>query len=342
MADFRQIIQSIKKREFAPVYLLMGEEPYYIDKIMEALEAAVVADEDKEFDQSVIYGADANASMVMEAAGQFPLMSEKRFVALKEAQAMPRAKNEVDKLQTLFINPNPRTVLCIAFKGDKLGATSAIMKAAKKNPSAVVFDSPKIKEYKLGEVIKNYCLSNKVKIEEKAVEMLVANIGSSLSNLFSEIEKLRVAVAGSHDRKITADLVIDHIGVSKEFNNFELVGALSRRDYFQAINILKHFEDNPKANPTIVTASTIFSFYQRLLLAAFNPDKSDKALMEVLQLKTPYALREIRTGLQHYTASHLVQAIHAIRDFDTRSKGIGSYQKEFPLLEELLLRLLTL
>lgn len=341
MADFRQILQGISRKEFAPVYILMGEEPYYIDKITEALERSVVAEEDKEFDQSVLYGAEVTVGLVLEAAGQFPMWSDQRYVVLKEAQAMTRAKAELDKLKMYISSPNQKTVLCIAFKGEKLNATSELMKAAKKNQSVIVFDSPKIKEWKLGEVVKDYCLSHKIKIEEKAVELLIANVGASLSNLFSELDKLQVAVMGS-DKKITADLVSDHIGVSKEFNNFELISAISRRDYFQTLNIFKHFEDNPKANPTIVTASMLFGHFQKLLLAAFNPDKTDKGLMEALQLKTPYALREIRTGLQYYNAAQLVQAIHALREFDTRSKGIASFQKEFPLMQELLLRLLTL
>lgn len=342
MADFRDILHSIKQREFAKVYLLMGEEPYYVDKLSEALEATVVAEEDKEFDQTILYGADANAGIVLESAGQFPLMAEFRIVILKEAQALSRAKNELDKLKNYVGKPNPQTILCICFKGDRLSSTSEILKAAKKNPKeVVVFDSPKIKEYRLGEVIKDYCFVNKIKIEEKAIELIMAKVGSSLPNIFSEIDKLQIALHGNA-KTITADLVATHIGVSKEFNNFELINALSRRDYFQSLNIVKHFEVNPKANPTIVTVAMIFTFFQRLVIAAFNPDKTDKALMEALQLKTPYALREIRTALQFYNASQLVNAIHAIRDFDTRAKGIGSFQKEFPLLEELVLRIVTL
>lgn len=341
MSDFRQILQDIKKKSFAPVYVLMGEEPYYLDKIAEALERTVVADEDKEFDQTVLYGADANAAMVMEACGQFPLMSDKRLVLLKEAQAMQNAKAQLDRLKGYVAAPGTMTVLCVVFKGDKLNATSEILKAAKKNQAVVVFDSPKVKEYKLGEVVKDYCLSNRIKIEEKAVELLVANVGSSLSSLFSELEKLQVALEGD-DKKITAGIVSEHTGISKEYNNFELINALARRDYFQSLNIVHHFEDNPKANPTVVTGAMIFTFFQKLVIAAFNADKSDRGLMEVLQLKTAYALRDIRTGLSHYNAAQLVKAIHAIREFDTKSKGIGSFQKEYPLLQELVLQLLTL
>lgn len=341
MSDFRHIIQNIVKKNFAPVYILYGAESYYVDKIVESLENNVVEDSDKEFDQSVIYGAEASAGIVMEAAGQLPMWSDRRLVVLKEAQAMARAKTELDKLASYIEKPNVKTVLCIAFKGEDLKATSALMKAAKKNMKVIVFDSPKIKEWKLGEVIKDYCGQNNIQIEEKGIELLISNIGSSLSNIFSEIEKLIVAL-GANQHKISADLVAHQIGVSKEFNNFELVSALARKDYYQTLKIFKHFEENPKSNPILVIVSNLFNFFQRLLLATFNEDKSDKALMDALQLKNQFALKEIRVGLQNYNAMQTINAIHAIRSFDTRSKGIYSFQKDFPLLQELLLTLLTL
>lgn len=342
MPDFRQIIHNIKKKDFAPVYILMGEEPYYIDRITEALEQNVVNEEDREFDQTILYGAESDSGKVMEAAGQYPMWSEKRLVILKEAQAYPRnAKGELDKLKPYVEKPSSFTVLCIVFKGDNLNKTSELLKAAKRNSDVVIFESPKIKDYLLPGIVKDYCSSKRIKIEEKAIERLVANVGSSVSNLFSQLEKLRVA-AGEKGEIITAELVSDNIGISKDFNNYELKTALSRRDYFQTLNILKQFEVNPKANPTQVTLAVIFGYFQNLLVAAFSADKTDQGLMDALGFNQSWRLKEIRAGLQFYNASQLVKAIHAIREFDTMSKGIGSTQKEFPLLRELLLRLLTL
>lgn len=337
----REIIADIKAHKFAPIYILMGEEPYYLDMITQALEDSVVQEEDKEFDQTLIFGADNNIGGVLESASRFPMMSPLQLVVLKEAQALHQAKANLDKLSAYVEKPNPNTVLAVVYKGDKLNATSVIMKAAKKNKDVVVFDSPKIRDYKIGGVIKDFCAARKIPIDDKAIEVLAASVGTSLSALFSEIEKLQVALCGENKR-ITAELVQENIGISKDFNNFELTAALAKRDYYQAINIVRHFADNPKSNPTVVTLSTIFLFYQRLLLAAFAADKSDRGLMDTLKLKTPYALREIRTGLASYNASQLVKAIRAIRDFDAKSKGIDSFQKEFPLLLELIFTLLTL
>lgn len=341
MSDINSLLRDIKAKKFAPVYILMGEEEYFIDALVSALEENVVSEEDAEFDRSILYGADTNGPMVMEAASQFPMFSDKRLVILKEGQAMARAKTELDKIASYMVSPNPQTVLAISYKGDKLNATSALLKSAKKNKDIVIFESPKIRENKVGEYIRSYCASKKVSIEEGALELLVANVGNSLKSIFSEIDKIRVSLK-EDSAHITKDMVADQIGISKEYNNFELCNAIVRRDYYQSLKIIKYFEENPKTNPTVVLTGILFNTFQRLLLAAFSSDKSERGLMETLQLKSPYALRDIRTGLSFYNASQLVQAIHAIREFDTKSKGIGSMQKEFPLLRELVCRLITL
>lgn len=341
MATFREILSDIKKRKFAPVYIMMGEEPYYIDRLMSALESSVVAEEDREFDQSVFYGADNNLGGVLESASRFPMMSDRQLVLFKESQALLRAKTQLDKLRAYVESPNPNTVLAISFKGDKLNATSDIMKAAKKNKEVVVFESQKVKDYQLADIVRDYCTSEKISMEEKAVHILTDRVGTSLTNLFSEIEKLRVALKGDGQR-ITADMVLDQIGVSREFNNFELVKALARRDFFQVVNIVRYFEVNPKDNPTAKSTGIIFKFFQQLLVASFSPDKSDKALMEALHLKNSYPLRDLRTGLANYNAAQAVRAVSAIRRFDVMSKGIGSFQKEYALLLELVLTLSTL
>lgn len=319
----------------------MGAETYYIDKITEALENYVVKEEDKEFDSTILYGSDSEIGKVLEAAGRYPMMSDKRLVILKEAQTLRRAKEQLDKLKAYVARPNYSAVLCIVYKGDSLSQTSPLLKECKKNQQIEIFDSPKIKEYKLGEVVKDYCSDHQIRIEDKAIELLVSYMGSSLSSIFTELEKLEVSMHKTQ-KIITSDLINEHTGFNKEFNVFELKDSLAKRDYFHSLNILKYFEENPNANPTVLIISTIFGFFQKLLIASFNKDKNDKALMEVLSLKTPYALREIRTGMQSYNAYQIVEAIHSIRDFDAKSKGIGSTQNDYSLLKELILRLLTL
>lgn len=338
---YRDIIDSIKQGKLASVYLLMGEEPYYIDLIVEAIESYVVKEENKVFDMLVFYGADADLEVVMANARQYPVMGDVQLVILKEAQSCPGSKAQLDKLASYISQPNQKGVFVLVYKGDNLSATSALMKAAAKAGSnVVVFKSPKIREYQLAAPIKDYCRMKKIAIEEQAVHVLIEYIGNSLQKLFGEIDKLIVA-AGTGAKRITAGMVEENIGISKDFNNFELSKALSSKDYPKTMRILEYFRKNPKNNPTVMTTAVLFKFFSQLVVAHFCTDKSDRGLMEALQLKTPYALREIRDGMQMYTPRQALAAISALRDFDCKSKGIGSLQNEYDLQRELIFKIFT-
>lgn len=338
---YREIIDSIKQGKFASVYLLMGEEPYYIDLIVEAIESHVVKEENKVFDMLVFYGADADLEVVMANARQYPVMGDTQLVILKEAQSYPGSKTQLDKLAPYISQPNQKGVFVLVYKGDNLSATSALMKAAAKvGGNVVVFKSPKIREYQLAAPIKDYCRMKKIAIEEQAVHVLIEYIGNSLQKLFGEIDKLIVA-AGTGAKRITAEMVEENIGISKEFNNFELSKALSLKDYPKTMRILEYFRKNPKNNPTVMTTAVLFKFFSQLVVAHFCTDKSDRGLMEALQLKTPYALKEIREGMQMYTPRQSLAAISALRDFDCKSKGIGSLQNEYDLQRELIFKIFT-
>lgn len=338
---YRDIIDRIKKKEFASVYLLMGEEPYYIDLIVEALEGHVVKEENQAFDQLIFYGADSDLDVVIASARQYPVMGERQLVILKEAQTYPGSKTQLDKLASYITHPNSQGVFVLAYKGDNISATSVLMKAASKaGDNVVVFKSPKIKEYQLSGPIKDYCRMKKIGIEESALQILIEYIGNSLQKLFGEIDKLIVS-AGQGAQRITAEMVEENIGISKEFNNFELTKALSTKDYPKTMRILNYFRKNPKNNPTVMTTSILQKFFSQLIVAHYTQDKSDSALMEALQLKSPYALKEIRDGLRMYTPRQSLAAISALRDFDCKSKGIGSLQNEHDLQQELIFKIFT-
>lgn len=339
--SYRDILDSIRQRNFASVYILMGEEPYYIDLIVDALESNVVKEENKAFDHLVFYGADADLDVVMASAQQYPVMGDRQLVIFKEAQSFPGNKTQLDKFAPYILQPNQKGVFVIAYKGDNLSATSALMKAAAKSGDrVVVFKSPKIKDYQLAAPIKDYCRMKKIAIEEQAVQVLIEYIGNSLQNLFGEIDKLIVA-AGTGVKRITAVMVEENIGISKEFNNFELTKALSLKDYPKTMRILEYFRKNPKNNPTAMTTAVLFKFFSQLVVAHFTPDKSDRGLMEALQLKNQYALREIRDALNMYSSRQSLAAISALRDFDCKSKGIGSMQNEYDLQRELIFKIFT-
>lgn len=340
--SYRDVLDKIKKKDFASVYLLMGEEPYYIDLIVDALETSVVKEENQAFDQLIFYGADSDLDVVIASARQYPVMGDRQLVILKEAQTIPNgAKAQLEKFASYISQPNRQGVLVIAFKGDNLGATSALMKAAAKaSDSVVVFKSPKIRDYQLAGPIKDYCRQKKVAIEEPAVQILIEYIGNSLQKLFGEIDKLIVG-AGKGAQRITAGMVQENIGISKEFNNFELTKAISNKDYPKTLRILDYFRKNPKNNPSVLTTAVLQKFFSQLVVAHFTQDKSDRGLMEALQLKTPYALREIKDGMRMFTPRQALASISALRDFDCKSKGIGSLQNEYDLQQELIFKIFT-
>lgn len=331
---FREIMASIKKKDFAPVYILMGEESYYIDQIVKALENYVVDEADKDFNQVVFYGADAEIGIVIGSAQQYPVMADRQLVMLKEAQSMFNAKAQLDKISPYLDHPNPTTVLVISYKGDSLPATSALLKKAK-DTNAVVFKSDKLKDYQLAGPIKDYCTTRGVGIDEKAIQLLADYIGNPLSKLFGEIDKLIIASI-SDGKRITPELIERNIGISKDFNTFELVKALSRKDYPRAMMIVEYFSKNPKQNPGVVTTGTLFNYFSKLFIATVTRDKSDSSLMSELDLKSAYALKDYREGLRYYNARQALAAVHAIRQHDCKTKGIGSTQNEFELLNELI------
>lgn len=335
---YREILTDINQGKFAKVYILHGEEPYYIDVLVDALESKVVDEDDRDFNQSVFYGADAKMEVVVAAAQEFPVMAQNRLVLLKEAQSMSQAKNALDHLAAYISKPTASTVLVISYKGGTLAATSKLMKAAKA-ADAVIFESPKVRDYQLSTPIKEYCQQKRISIDEKAVQMLADYIGAELSTLFASIDKLIIA-GGKDKTRITADDVERNIGVSKEFNPFELTSAIAAKDYPKAMRIVDYFENNPKAGPIPVIAIQLFNYFSRMLLAHMSADKTDSGLMSQLKM-SQYQLREMRNGMRNYSPLSSLKAIHLIREADCKSKGIGSMAKESELLKELVFNLFT-
>lgn len=338
---YREVLDRVKRRDFASVYLLMGEEPYYIDLIVDTLERTVVKEENQAFDQLVFYGADSDLDVVLASARQYPVMGDRQLVIFKEAQTYSGLKNQLDKLASYISQPNNQGVFVMAYKGDSLSSTSSLMKAASKaGDKVVVFKSDKIKDYHLAGHIKDYCRLKKISIDDLAVQILTEYIGNPLQKLFGEIDKLIVS-GGPGMQRITSDMVQVNIGISKEFNNFELKKALSVKDYPKALRIINYFKKNPKNNPTVMTTAMLQSFFSQLVIAHFAKDKSERGLMELLQIKYPSQFREIQDALMMYSPRQAMAAISALRDFDCKSKGIGSMQNEYDLQQELIFKIFT-
>lgn len=334
----REIIASIRKGDCAPVYILMGEEAYYIDLIVENLEKYVIDENDKDFNYNVFFGNDSDVDYVVAAAQQFPVMAPRKLVILKEGQSMMQAKSQIERFAAYVRRPNMNTVFVIVYKGEPFAQTSKLMKAAKES-GAIVFRSDVPRDYELEAHVRDYCSGRRVAIEEKALKMLCEYIGAPLSKLFGEVNKL-IGIRGGEGR-ITSDDVEKNIGISKDYNNFELINALSAKDYPKAIRIVNYFESNPKSNPTVVTTGVIFNFFSNIVTAHYLSDKSDESLKSEFGFRSQVQLRGLKDGMRNYPPLKAVNAIHHIREFDSKSKGIGSYLNEYDLMREMIFKLFT-
>lgn len=338
--DYRSIVTSIRKREFASVYLLMGEESYYLDKLVELLDATVVTEDERDFNYTVVYGKDANIADIIASCQQYPFMAERRVVFLKEAQSIENARSVLEALAPYVTRPNNQCTLVVCFKGGILNATSALMKAAAASDNTVVFKSNALREWEVAAPISEYCREKKVAIGEDSINILKEYIGYDLSKLFGAIDKLIVS-ADITNRRITPELIERNIGISKDFNNFELQNALATWNYEKCMKIISYFESNPKNNPTIVITGTLYGFFSKLFSAQMSHDKSEAGLKAAVGAKSEFAFRDYRNAMKHFTPVTTLNAIHLLRQFDTQSKGVGSFQDEYALLRELIFNIFT-
>lgn len=335
----REIISNIRKGDCKPVYLLMGEEAYFIDLVVENFEKKLIAEEDKDFNLNVFYGNDADVDYIVGVAQQFPVMAERKLVILKEAQSMHQAKQQLEKFAAYASRPSAKTVFVIAFKGEPLGSTSKLIKGVKEG-GGVIMKSIVPRDYELVPHIRDYCRERKVGIEDKAADLLAQYIGAPLSKLFGEINKL-ISIKGDDDPRITCEDIEKNIGISKDFNNYELTKALGAKDYTKAVQIIQYFESNPKTNPTVVTTAVLLNFFSNLVIAHYLQDKSDLSLNNTFGFKTSFQLRDFKQAMSNFNARQSVNAIHHLREFDTKSKGVNSLINEYSLLKELIFKLFT-
>lgn len=320
--------------KLAPVYLLHGAEGYFIDALVKEFEKIVPEDE-KDFNQYVLYAPQMAMEAVTDICRSVPMMGERQVVILKEAQSA-RAE-QLDKLAKYIQQPTPSTVLVICSRGAE--AKGKEMMAALRKSGAVVFESKKVSEYQMGPYISSYINSRGLNVQPKALEMLKEYIGTDLSRMYNEIDKL-MAILGQ-GATITPEAVERHIGVSREYNVFEFVDALAHRDGAKAMRIAAYFRANPKAAPGNLIAANVFGFFSDLMVTYFEKDKTDNGLMKALGYKSNWQLRRVNDGRRVYNAYQVIEIIRAIRAFDAGTKGINSRRNEYDLLDELVFRILT-
>lgn len=341
----QKLEESIRKKDFAPIYLLMGEESFYIDRIANMLLSYTLTDEEKDFNLTTFYGADSSMSDIVLTCRRYPMMAERQVVILKEAQAAKTGRQmNWELLQQYAQNPSPTTVLIVCHKGGPLKAASLIKTLGQSlsngKPAGIVFESPLLRDYNIDKAVAEYASTIGCKIEDKAQAMLIEHIGCDMALLAKEIDKLKMILPP--DGMVTTALVEENVGISKEYNNFELVNAVAQRDRVRTFKIIRYFRNNPKKGPSVLAASALFTFFANLLIAFYARTTDERILMEALRMKTPYQLKDYRLGMRCYTATQSLKAIGAIREFDARSKGIGSNRNEYDLLEELASKLFNL
>ena len=331
---YEDVLKELKARRYRPVYYLMGEEPYYIDQISDYITDNVLTDIEKEFNLTVIYGADVDMATIINAAKRYPMMSERQVIVVKEAQAV----RGMEDLSYYLQKPLTSTVLVLCHKHGVLDRRKKL--AAEIEKVGVLFESKKLKETQLPAFISAYLKRKGVDIEQKAIAMMVEFVGNDLGRLTGELDKLFITLPKNSTR-ITPEQIEQNIGISKDYNNFELRNALVEKDIIKANKIVKYFEENPKTNPIQMTLSLLFGFYSNLMLAYYALDRSEQGVASFLGLKSPWQAREYIAAMQRYSGLKTMQIIGEIRYTDAKSKGVGNSSTESgELLRELIFKIL--
>jgi DNA polymerase-3 subunit delta len=311
-----KIVNDIKSGNIKPIYFLMGDEPYYIDKLSDYIEQNILTEEEKGFNQTVLYGRDVTVEDIISLAKRYPIMAERQVIIVKEAQDLIRT---IDKLESYAENPMTTTVLVVCYKYKTLDKRKKVTKLLAR--SGVVYESKKLYENQVGEWIKRVLSGKKYAIEPKAVAMLVEFLGTDLSKINNELEKLQIILPKG--ATITAKDIEENIGFSKDFNVFELRKAIGDRNQLKAYTIAENFANNPKDNPMVVTTSLVFGFFVQLLKYHGLKDKNPKNVAAVIGVN-PYFLKDYDIALKNYPMRKVSQVVAALREIDIKSKGVGA------------------
>jgi len=313
---FEEIQNTIQNGNFFPVYLFQGEESYYIDQLTDLLIKNVLDDSERDFNQYIFYGMDSDVGTIINTCKRFPMMSERLLVVVKEAQGL----KDIDDLIFYIQKPLRSTILVINYKHGKLDGRKKL--SGEVGKKGILFESKKLYENQIPSFITSYLRKRNVKIDAKSSQMLTDYLGNDLSKLTNEMEKL-ILLLPADKALITAELIEENIGISKDFNNFELQTALANKDVLKANRIAQYFEQNPKNNPLNLTLNTLFSFFSNLMICHFEEKKDKGNLMSILGLRADIQFKDYPPALQNYNARKTMQIITLIRECDAGFKGVN-------------------
>ncbi|KJD32705.1 DNA polymerase III subunit delta [Tamlana sedimentorum] len=332
MDEVKQLVTDIKNGQLKPIYFLMGEEAYYIDKISDFIENTVLTEEDRGFNQMLLYGRDVTIEDIVSNAKRYPMMAEYQVIIVKEGQDLSR---NIEKLASYAANPQPTTILVINYKYKKIDKRKSLYKTLKK--TGVIYESKKLYENQVADWIRRVLSPKKYTITPKAAQMLVEFLGTDLSKINNELEKLQIILPKGTE--INPTHIEENIGISKDYNNFELRKAVGERNIKKAFSIVNYFANNPKDNPMVVTVALLFNFFSQLLYFHGLSDKSPRNVASALKVN-PYFVNEYINAARNFPMRKVSTVVATLREFDVKSKGVNANAvPQGDLLKELLFKI---
>lgn len=318
-SNLNDLVKSVRNKDFRPIYLLMGNESYYIDKMCELFENSILTDEEKDMNLTILYGRDIKADNIINEARRYPVMAKYNLVIVKELQGM---EDDVDKLSNYVRHAPSTTILVLCYKNGNIDRRKKIVDEISKN--GYVYVSDKLKETALPEFIHSYAKRHRINISDDATLLLAEFVGNDLSKLTNEIDKLSILTNG---KPINRTDVIANIGMSKEYNVFELKDALLNKDIRKSNLIANYMEDNSKNYPMPAVLPILFSYFSNLMLAYYSPQKDPRSLCSFLNLKSEWQTKDYQKGMANFTGKKVMNIIDKIKDADARSKGASGSQE---------------
>ncbi|HZH73864.1 MAG TPA: DNA polymerase III subunit delta [Mariniphaga sp.] len=312
--EFETILKNLKKKVYHPIYLLQGEEPYFIDQISNYIEKNVLSDAEKGFNQTIFYGRDTDETTIIHSALRFPMMSDKQVIIVKEAQNLKK----IDELLSYATKPMASTILVLNYKYKTIAKNTKLVKAI--NQSGVVFTASKLREYQISGWVEKQLKRHGYTIDPQACQILTDSLGTDLSKIANEMNKLVIAVKDTNH--ITADHIEKNIGISKDYNLFELQDALTQRNVLKANQIINYFGANSQQHPIQMTIAVLFGYYSKLFAIHFLNEKSEQGVAGKMKTSSFYA-KKLITASKKYNPTKLYEIIGILREYDLKSKGMG-------------------
>jgi len=334
-ATFEEIISDLKKRIFKPVYFLAGDEPYYIDLITDFIAEKVLSDEEKAFNQIIIYGEETSVNSIIETSRRFPMMASHQVVIVKEAQALKK----IEDLAIYLDKPLLSTILVLNYKYKVIDKRTKLYKTL--DTQGVYYESMRLRDYQVPPWIERYLMTKGIKINPDASAMLTEFLGADLHKIVNELDKLLITLPAGKP-VITTSLIEKNIGISKDYNNFELQKAIGEKNILKANMIVRYFTENPNDNPVTLTIASLFSLFTKILTYHYLTDRSKNNVASVLKIH-PYFVKDYEISAMKYNATKTIQIISLLRTYDMKTKGFGDVSTDQgDLLKELVYKILHL